>query len=370
MIKRYASQLFLNVLDRYGFYAKYKELRIKNKRFFKYIQIGKKIPIFTIIPSFLCNTNCSYCQYKGLEKKCRKDMSLETFSKVLAWLAMQKVKYIRFMGGELTIHPKINEYLSVVNDKDFEIRFFSNLLVKTDKLKGVFKNLKPEKVERFIIHYKSLDWYSKEKHELFLRNVKEVSDRGYTIHLRHNLENRRTEYDYVIELAKKYNIKYFTTTPLFPGATKESTYTSIEEWKKLIPNILDIYKKCKEAKILFDFTKPLPPCFFTKEDFKHYYYKFIRNPCLKGMNLFRPLVYPDLSVAFCPGVHMRAPKKLLDYDHYKEVYSYFKPRFEKLRWTPLFEKCNDCKYFKHKRCQGLCTGFNYCNVCNEHLSSE
>lgn len=361
---------FRDVLEKHFLYASYKKFKVNDKTIFKYVWIRKKVPIFTVIPTFRCNINCDYCQYKGLEKSYPKDMDLGIFSKVLDWLAMQDVKYIRFMGGELTSHPRINEYLKIINEKDFEVRFFSNLLIGTDRLKKILEHLKPEKVERFIIHYKSLDWYSKERHELFLRNVKEVSDRGYTIHLRHNLESRNTEYDYVIDLAKKYNIKFFTTTPLFPGATKDSVYTSIEEWKKLVPNILDIYKKCHEAGILFDFTKPLPPCFFTKEDFKRYYYKFVRNPCLKGKTLFMPLLYPDLTVCLCPGMHMNAPKKLFEYENYKDIYFSFEKKFESIRWTPLFEKCKDCRYFKQKRCQGLCAAFHYRKICSEQFFSE
>lgn len=361
-MKTLAERMIGDILEKRKFYISFSgKLRLMGQTF-AYPKIGKKYPIFTIVPSFKCNLKCSYCQYRGLVKS-HPDMNLKIFSKILQWLSAQNVRYIRLMGGELTAHPRIKQYLQEINKQNFTVRFFSNLMVSIEKLKETLSELKPENVEHFIVHYKDLKWYNKKSHNLFLDNIEEISKRGYTIHLRHNLIDRNTEYDYAIDLAKKYHIKYFTTTPLFPGATEESIYTPIEEWKTLIPHIIDIYKKCKDANITLDFTKPLPPCFFSKEDFKKYYYKIGANPCLRGQNLFRPIVYPDQLIVFCPGVHMKAPQPLLTYSNYWEIYDYFKNRFEQIRWKPLFEKCNECKYFNQRTCQGLCAGFKFYNRC-------
>jgi len=367
-MRREIENKIINYLSKYHLWGEYRRysLRKFHPRLGK-IKItlpvfGKKEPVFTIVPSFKCNLSCTYCQYKGLEKD-HPDMNPLDFSKIIRWLHSQGIRYIRLMGGEITIHPKVLDYLKVLKKYGFTVRYFANLMYSTRILEKVLDEMNPEMVERFIIHYKDLSWYNKKQHELFLKNVALISNRGYTIHLRHNLVNRSTDYDYAIELAKKYKMKYFTTTPLFPGAKDDSGYTSVEEWRKLVPNIIDIYKKCKEASIIYDFTKPLPPCFFTKEDFKRYYYKIGKNPCLTGPNLFRPIVYPDQKVVFCPGMHLRAPKPLLKYKTYFELYNYFWPRFEKIRWEPLFEKCKTCKLSKNKSCQGLCIGFKFYNRC-------
>lgn len=357
------KRAFIDFLDKRGFYGKYKEFKLMDKTVLKFPVIGKKIPIFTIVPSFKCNIKCAYCQHRGLEKE-RPNMNLDVFINILKWLSNQNIKHIRFMGGELTINPLVKDYIKILSRYGFKIKFYSNLMINTKDLNNILSVLKPDMVDRFVIHCKDLKWYTKERRTLFLKNVAEINKKGYTIHLRHNLINSNTKYDYAIELAKKYsNIKYFTTIPSFPGPTEYSTYTSIEEWKNLVPTIIDIYKKCKKAKISFDFTRPLPPCFFTKEDFKKYYHKIGRNPCQKGADLFRPIVYPDQTVVFCPGVHLKAPKHLLGYKDYMELYFDFKDKFEEIRWKPLFNKCNECKFFKKKRCQGLCAGFKFYQHC-------
>jgi len=357
------KQIIINFLYEHQRYINFKYFYVGNIALLKYPEIGKKRANFMIIPSYSCNQKCNHCLLKGLEEKHKEDMSLETFSKVLDWLEHNKLKIFRLMGGELLVHPKVTEYFDMITKRKFKIKFYTNLMAPEEKTKEIFDHLPPERTYAISITYRPIEDYSLKEHKLFLNNIYELSRRGYDIILRGVLIDTNTKYDHVIELAKKLKSQFPSNSitikfiPAYPGATDKSSYTSIEECKRLIPNIIDMYEKCKKAGIKFNH-HPTPHCFYDKKN-KRYIHRIGRNPCLReGRSNFAPLVYPNLKVSWCDGFQVMAKKKLLQYNKWEEIYEELKDKFESCRWkVPLFPKCKTCKRFIKRTCQGRCAAF-------------
>lgn len=86
------------------------------------IEVAKK-PI--VVPSYTCNKNCSYC-YVGTDTKTV--MGLKQFETLLDWFKeiLTTFKGITILGGEPTIVPNFDDYLTALGERGLIADIYTN----------------------------------------------------------------------------------------------------------------------------------------------------------------------------------------------------------------------------------------------------
>lgn len=129
-----------------------------------------------------CNFKCPYC--RGVKKEQRGDISLKNAKQIIDIWAQDRLKNIRFSGGEPTIHPDLNEMIKYAKLKKIE-----RIAVSTNGYKDIdfYKELIESGVSDFSI---SLDACCSEfgqemcggidgAWEKVVSNIKELSKQVY-----------------------------------------------------------------------------------------------------------------------------------------------------------------------------------------------
>ena len=163
-------------LEDIGFYT-LTDARCKNA--------SKNSPIWRaeILLTGRCNFRCPYC--KPLLEGCKEDLELSTLKTILQNLVKQKVKNIRFSGGEPTLYKQLLDVIKYCKDNNVErIALSTNGSAELN----YYENLVKEGVNDFSI---SLDaccsqtgalmcGREKEQWKKIVKNIKELSKITYT----------------------------------------------------------------------------------------------------------------------------------------------------------------------------------------------
>lgn len=325
----------------------------------------KKSPLFKrfilkqsalgLILSYRCNQSCNYCKYHTLEKVFPNDMNIELFNKFLDWMEKAGLSSFRVLGGEPTQYPYLKDMIAICKKRKFQFsQFFSNLLFDESVVKYFDKWVFNE----IVAHYPPANLYNKNEYGLFISNLKMLISAGYNINVAYMLTTPYEDFRYLIELVKTCRVKKVTLGFTYPGYSDKSIYVPIEEMVNFNDMIVNIVKQLLLLKVKSAIYPALPLCMFKEEERRY----LIRNTNLRGLCfgggfLLLCRINPDLSVFFCPASYQKADKSLLEFRDLDELYEYWVPYIERLRWAPLLESCNTCKYFKNKYCQGGCLSY-------------
>ncbi len=98
----------------------------------------------------LCNRRCSYCFARPERPPAARHMSPATFRKALDFLARSGVDQVRLLGGEPTLHPRIEEFLGEIRSRGLTAVVFSNGLIPERVLK--YADDHPEGKVTFLIN--------------------------------------------------------------------------------------------------------------------------------------------------------------------------------------------------------------------------
>ncbi|MBQ8131093.1 MAG: radical SAM protein [Bacilli bacterium] len=84
----------------------------------------KKPTILYIRVSENCNSHCFMCHYAG--RKDSYNISMEQYEELLEYAKKEKIKTIRFTGGEPLIHQNILEFIKKANNYHFQTSIITN----------------------------------------------------------------------------------------------------------------------------------------------------------------------------------------------------------------------------------------------------
>jgi len=183
------------------------------------------LPVFIQIePTTRCNLRCIMCEHTNLTSK-KKDMSLETFSKILDQIP--SLLSIELTGlGEPFLHPKFYTLLKIAKDRNLHTVFTTNLTVFN-------KDWAKKLVGLGIDHiYVSLDGATKKTYENIRRGAKfedvtqnlrtlvetkeEMNSKKPEITIRHvAMKNNLSEIPKLLKLVSDIGIKHIIITKLY-----------------------------------------------------------------------------------------------------------------------------------------------------------
>ncbi|MFH1970836.1 MAG: radical SAM protein [Patescibacteria group bacterium] len=96
-----------------------------------------------ILLTNMCNQQCMYCFAKEEMSKSKiKEMSIKNFEKVTFWLRKNKIKTLRLMGGEPTLHHNFDKIIKIALNRFNHILIFTNGVIPEKNKKIILKNIK------------------------------------------------------------------------------------------------------------------------------------------------------------------------------------------------------------------------------------
>lgn len=153
--------------------------------------------------TYSCNLMCKNCYPSGLEKNFCRFITLENFSKVIAWFKRQNItENIMLTGGEPTTHPYFLEILQICKKEKIKITILTNCLFNEEILKNIDKSF----VNSLVINYFPLS-DKNINHEKYEKNLRKLSEKKISFSFFYKLPIRKKEQNDLINKSKIYNAK-------------------------------------------------------------------------------------------------------------------------------------------------------------------
>jgi len=318
-----------------------------------------------------CNLRCSYCFAREKIKRQMKEVSLKNVLKYITFLKESNIDECCFCGGEPTLHSRFAQIVKLSLESNMGIALFTNgtwspqvtgTLAKIPRTKlGILLNVnRPSYYNRHI-------WRILNNNLDFLKDYYEGQD-GLRLSL--NIFEKDFEYEYILDLAKRYNVKvirFATCVPIFGG---ENKFIHFEDRKNFGSSIIEFVRAAKEANI---FTRPdcgLVPCTFTSEQIA----ELIENNNLseeENVDSFRRICVPvidigtDLMVWRCFPTSGIIKIHLSYFNNFQEIRQYFDKVYENCLSIFPSQECYLCNWAITKQCRGGCLA----HTINKELST-
>lgn len=302
-----------------------------------------------IFPTYTCNLSCPYCFAKGLKEK---DMPLEKVIQLIDWAQQNGATKITFCGGEPTIYPHFPEVLDETKKRGLRTYFATNLLLGP----GVLERLKPDLVDALIVHVAHRDTYKGSQWQAFMNNVKKVLEQGVSQSMRINMLDKNCDFSHMFELTDRFGLKEVQFALAFPGVTGNNQFINLENFRSIIPSVVQLMKECTDSGLKFSLSKPIPLCLFLEPD-RYWMIRRIEYPLscsvFADVCTHNACISPAGNVSPCLGL-MDIMKPVEGFSNWDDLSEYCTAEIMPLLYKPLFEHCPDCFLYERRLCQGAC----------------
>jgi organic radical activating enzyme len=379
------KRLCLSIFD--FLQAAYRKKTLKNLwqqvLFFRFFRSAEPIDkgfakTLRVAITYRCNFSCEYCYARGLIDRMSQDMSRDDFEQIVVWARKNGWRFIRFLGGEPTIHRDFNLFLQICREKDMQISLATNNI---ECLPPV-ENFNKKRVHFVSINY-TYDNLSAEKKEIFYTNLIELRRRRIKFEFSCILNQTKSSTTNLFLHAQLFKPMAIRVSIAIPGnAGENSKEAFVDDFSAVAKQIFNVQQRCFDLKIPFYIYRPLPPCLFEEHDWQRLrdisrYVCYTRCPLGARDDYSKTvLVNPDLSIFPCIAVFLKGPK-ILTFSNKKEISDYYKPIVKKMLATPFQSQCKECDRhaafcndlerphvrtargaYGQELCQGSCLSFN------------
>ena len=311
-----------------------------------------------------CNLKCPYCFANDMIDNNRYTMTSDELVKILDLMGRTN-EYVGIIGGEPTLHPKFDEILNLF--KEYKLNHLP------DRTMNIFTN--GIEFERYVTETSDFFKYfsallninhpdlltneqiDKTRSTLNILMKEGVLNRSVIVGF--NLYPSRTDYQYIWDLAKEYDIKELRISTIAPGAKFKDWRNRKEEYYTKMKEIF--FKQCKLAEengIYLDLDcNNVPLCYFDEDETKileklniHTKREVCENPVVD-------IIFGN-RISACFGAYDLIDPVLFDFDDMEEVRRYLRMNriYPKIVKNGI-GKCKDCDKYKLMQCQGGCLGF-------------
>lgn len=319
----------------------------------------------------VCNLACPYCfanEYVNKPETCKnhkQNISIENFRTALKFISKTQ-SHVGIIGGEPTLHPEFEKLLKIIIENPViqTANLFTNG-IEVDKYHLILANRK----FTYLVNCNSSSNMGQEKYSKMVSNLDKMHNDwfiGDRTSLGINMYKPDFEYEYMLELLKRYNKKTVRVSICVPNTDDKRSLKPLDYFKLMKPRVLQFFQELKELKIVPHFDcNSLPLCQISNADygFIRDFYEMGEDPrrinLLDG-NMCSPVIdiMPDLSTARCFGIKPEKPAVITDFETLEELSAYYTMQFDRIGATiPVDESCKDCKQFNTGSCLGGCLSF-------------
>ena len=186
------------------------------------------------------------------------------------------------------------------------------------------------------------------------RNLAAIAGRG-SVTLSFNIFEKPPRYEYILDLASKYNIDKVRLSFSLPVIGANNACLKLESYKELAPFVVEFATRAEEAGVQVRMDNAVPLCMFNYEQAGELLMKGVVD--LQRNMRCGPVIDigPDLRVWCCFCLSKMWNRHLDEFQNLSEIQDYYR-RAMSLYQSRLYpmEKCNECTYRELWNCQGGC----------------
>lgn len=299
-----------------------------------------------------CNLHCKYCFAQEKLASSKVNMPLENVQRVIDFLKRSEFPIFRVMGGEPTLHPQFNEIIQVALAAGMRVDVLSNA-TWTESTAELFGRI-PSSSLMFLLNIDHPDNYTPKIWSIIQRNLAGLEGRG-GITLSFNIFEKQPRSEYVLEIARRYDIKYIRLSLSLPVLGAGNAHLAFSELHEVAPFVMRFAAQAEAQGVQVQFDNAVPLCIFDNAQtgvlLSHGIYDLHRNMrCDPIID-----IGPDLTIWSCFCLSALKNRKLDEFatladaqDYYRQVWSVYQGVV-----YPL-EQCNACYYREKWGCQGGC----------------
>jgi len=300
-----------------------------------------------IILTNSCNIKCPFCFASE-----NNEQNLMVFDPLKSWKISSFIadKEFRFCGGEPTLTPRIADIAEAILDSGKSIMMMTNG-IWSESFHHFIKSL-PHKYQvqtSYLFNLLHPSFYKEDDFKKILSNLSIVNPMmttlGFTIY------KKDFEYQYLIDLAKKYQIKRLRWSVAAPNISNEIDSLELNFYE-ISEQLFEMYDLCNRMDIqLGGDCNYVQPCYFQKHQLIQL---LISNNLKFGCSGGSPVdIGPDGMAWRCYGLYSILKKSIKDFTNEQQLERYFTRRVCLLNNMFAYKECKECPYWQ-KGCGGGC----------------
>lgn len=318
-----------------------------------------------------CNLRCPYCFANEFVNKDRNEITEDNFDKAVQFIVGDgSHTSVGLIGGEPTIHSQFEYFLRklIANEKVQRITVYTNGIC-LDKYVDIISHPKvyllincncPSDIgeSNFAKLCQNLD------HLLMQRMMEEQITLGI------NMYSSNFEYEYFVDLLKKYHCKKARVSITVPNTSNGRNIDAHGYFSSMKPRLFEFFHELLGNGIIpnFDCNK-IPSCLLTKEDVDQFA-KYMKNEFVRKnigrSNIANPVVRcspvidirQDLTAVRCFGLSEYTKTKITDFHCISELQNYYMRTVDAYAYNTVYsEKCIACRGRNVTECMGGCLAF-------------
>ncbi len=318
-----------------------------------------------------CNLNCPYCFANEFVNKDSNDITREAFQEALSFLLGDGTNHsVGLIGGEPTTHPRFDELLrmAILDRRADTVVVYTNGLL----IDRYIDLLTHEKVH-LLINCNSPSVIGVEKYQKTVSNIDMlVNDRLRTekIALGINLYGQSFEYEYIIDLLRRYNLNRLRVSITVPNESATRNNDAHDYFLEIKPRLLVFFEALLNLNIIpyFDCNK-IPRCLISDEELNSFK-RFLDNPTVRDAILKSNIsstivrcspvidVLQDLTAVRCFGLSRTTRCEIKNFAGIADLKNYYIRSVDAYGFNTTYSShCNDCYDRKTLRCEGGCLAF-------------
>lgn len=314
-----------------------------------------------------CNLNCPYCFANEFVNKQSSYMSMEDFNTAKEFL-LTGGPSIGLIGGEPTTHPLILDIMqNIIDDNRIAKSTIFTNGINFDKIVYKFTN------EKFgtLINVNSKEVMGDAKYNKMLANMDMLHNQfsvGHRVSFGYNIHGTNFDYQYIIDLCKKYNKKELRISICVPNSPEHKNLKSLEWFRLVRPAVFEFFQALYDNEIVPHYDcNYLPICVPTMED-KELLLKihnmardngFTTN-LLSTCSTCDPVIdiLPDLQAVRCFGMSDHLKADISQFNNVSELNNYFSTEIDSYKYiTVANPECEACYKRKVQDCIGGCLAY-------------
>ena len=297
-----------------------------------------------------CNQGCPYCfAVDYMSSSDKKEMTFESFKKVLDFLKRSHVGKVKLEGGEPTLHPAFEDFVDFALLRGFEVELFTNGLFG-EKLRE-FLQVRRHHVG-YLWNINSPHLYQPKDWEKLRNNLGCLTGGRSSFGV--NLYHAGQPLDHVYDLCREFRPASLRYVFAHQMGRLKAAVVAAQDLPKVIAQVVALTRKVAEELGIRSYVDcGFIPCVWSDADLA----TLIRYGTLYQGCSVCPGVDPDLNVSHC--FHVSEPADVAPLESFQDmnaVLEFFDGIKKKYQHLSLFNHCKDCLSKKLGSCDGGCLG--------------
>jgi hypothetical protein len=277
----------------------------------------------------------------------KRQMSRETFSGLFEWLGKTpEVRDIHLMGGEPTLNPDFEWFVSRLLERDYRIKVFSNLA--TEQAEGYADKLADLPV-RWVVNVNSPSSWSGTAEGRIRRALRRLGRKAV---LTFNVAPDGEDEHWAIDLVREYGLgREIKVGFVLPTVTGSNCSLTDGQYPVVAGKVVRLAREAEAEGIRLDYECGVPVCTFTEEQLGVLWDtgSVFGSGCCSRLD-----ITPDGGCIYCLPLATKAVVPYTGFETYRHAREWFERKWEPYRRLGNTRHCHTCNLMTPDGCRGGC----------------